>query len=820
VRSIAEEIVAKDKTCDNLFANLELLNEPAIDDGYNLQDTVIRYFNYLKSELGEIQFEGLPTDKDAGSIRIKLENIFVPLHLTNILDDGRKNKFPERAGKRLGIGEVLSQQNRLAILAKPGGGKSTLIKRIAMAYAFPERRREINDALPDKPWFPIFLRCRELGDRVTLSITEIIESIPTRAELSSQSKYFMKIVSEELQKGTALLLIDGLDEISDDRNRIAFVSQLRTFIATFPTINIIVTSREAGFRVVGGSLATYCSHFKVSNLNEAEIEQLSVKWHQAIIDDSPNTIKEAQKLSEVIIADPRIKVLAENPLLLTTLLFVKRWAGYIPTKKTVLYQEMIKLLLVTWNVQGHDRLDIEEAEPQLAFTAYWMTKNGQQTISEDDLQARLVDSRKQMPEILEYTNVSPAEFVKRVEFRSSLLIMSGHKRLESGHLAQIYEFLHLSFQEYLTAKAIVKKYIPIDEAAKKTVDLLKPNIESEIWKEIIPITAVLLERDTKDLIENLISRSKGVAQKQKDQRTKTDKLAPSLLGNCLANEIQISPELLAVALEWYIKNTYVIRDRTLTYTILKSKFGSALRLKTKELFFSAYDDQFASELGSTIGEIFIFDLDTKDSLIKVINRINDALKDPNDDVKCEAILGLMSYSFDNREGVHAPSLSQAPTEEIFNKLLLLFNTSKHFHFAVCWCVAWSIEASIFPSHLRKSYIDFLVKPWMRQQEPAIKRVISWALSKLILPNYDPSAIINIPKLKAFITTNSMSPTNEFDKAATFYLGKTVGVVWSEDEINDFFKSEMKSRGSKPNQNHNKFLFAHEFGIDLNAIKTE
>src|SRR5690606_14023832 len=132
--------------------------------------------------------------------------------------------------------------------------------------------------------------------------------------------------------------------------------------------------------------------------------------------------------------DSRIKVLAENPLLLTTLLFVKRWAGYLPTKKSVLYQEMIKLLLVTWNVEGHEILDIEEAEPQLAFVAYWMTKNGQQTISAEELNNCLIEARKQMPEILGYTNVNPAEFIKRVESRSSLLIMTGHKRLESGSM--------------------------------------------------------------------------------------------------------------------------------------------------------------------------------------------------------------------------------------------------------------------------------------------------------------------------------------------------------------------------------------------------
>lgn len=194
------------------------------------------------------------------------------------------------------------------------------------------------------------MRCRELGDNVTKSITEIINYIPHRAEISSCETGFSSLVSDSLQNGTALLLIDGLDEISEDKNRLLFVNQLRTFLATYPSIHIITTSREAGFRVIGGALANYCKHYTISSLIPKEIKELTIKWHKAIIDDLDKTVSDAIDLSNFILKDKRIQVLAENPLLLTTLLFVKRWAGYLPTKKSVLYQEMIKLLLVTWGI--------------------------------------------------------------------------------------------------------------------------------------------------------------------------------------------------------------------------------------------------------------------------------------------------------------------------------------------------------------------------------------------------------------------------------------------------------------------------------------
>lgn len=816
IRDLAEGIIKKDADIKNIFAGLILLNkeDSAFVLKQNLSETTEKYFKYLENELGEIHFEGLPTDKEAGSVKVKLENIFVPLHLNERKED--ESEIDEKA--REGIGEILEKNSRLAILAKPGGGKSTLIKRIAIAYAFPERRTQINDKLPDQNWFPIFLRCRELGEKVTLSITDIINGIPARAEIHSCSDDFSILVSRSLQNGNALLLIDGLDEIAEDKNRIAFVNQLRTFIATYPKINIIVTSREAGFRVVAGSLATYCDNYTVSNLINNEIEELCLKWHKAIIDDSENTIREASKLCDLILKDNRIKVLAENPLLLTTLLFVKRWAGYLPTKRSVLYQEMIKLLLVTWNVEGHEILDIEEAEPQLAFVAYWMTKNGQQTITADELNRCLIDARKQMPEILGYTNVNPAEFIKRVESRSSLLIMAGHKQLDSGNLIAVYEFLHLSFQEYLTAKAIVKKYIPQSENETNVIDIIKPNVDNENWKEVIPLAAVLLERETKDLIEYLISESKIIASKEQNELNYKDKLHPSLLGSCLANEIQISPDLLGSAIEWYAKNAYSNLENGNTEIILKNKFGNVFRKKVKECFFKKYDDKYSSPLGSTLADIFIIDLPNSDNKSTIPNEILAALKKETKEDKCMAILGLMGFAFGISRPLEQGIPSITPSEEIFKIMLKLIKTKDyHYQFSICWSVAWSGEANIFPNNLRIQYVKYLTGLWIKSADYNLQRVTAWALSRILIPSLPRTTMVNIKKLNTIIQENFQNPSNEFDKLVSIYLGAIIGEYFEKDVVTEFFKSQLK-RNVNNNPQSSFAQFTLTLGINLKDEK--
>ena len=68
---------------------------------------------------------------------------------------------------------------------------------------------------------------------------------------------------------------------------------------------------------------------------------------------------------------------------------------------------------------------MDETEPQLAFVAYEMTKKGSQKIIKDEMQKSIVRARREMPELLGYTTVTPFRFIDQVEERSSLLIQAG-----------------------------------------------------------------------------------------------------------------------------------------------------------------------------------------------------------------------------------------------------------------------------------------------------------------------------------------------------------------------------------------------------------
>ena len=783
LKSVSDTLAEKAKSLTTPFSQLTYLDS-TIDSAVNNQKTQDAYFRYLEDELGDIQFEGMPTDKDAGAVKVNLENIFVPLMFNRSDLNEADDEFKKGQVK---IKDILEKSSKSAILAKPGGGKSTLIRRIALAYAFPERRVQVDDGLPDRNWFPIYIRCRDLGDDATKSVLEIIATIVNRAEITSFSREFDKLVENSLQEGTALLLIDGLDEISNENYRVRFVNQLRTFVATYPSIHLIITSRIAGFRAVSGAIANYCEKYSIADFNKEQISLLSVKWHYAVLGEAGQPEEESWKVCDIIFNDPRIIALAENPLLLTTLLFVKRWVGYLPTKKCQLYAEMIKLLLVTWNAVAHDRLDVDETEPQLAYVAYSMTLQGRQTITKEALEKCINEARVSLPELLSYTKVSASTFINQVEERSSLLIQVGLEENERGNLVPSYEFSHLSFQEYLTAKAVAEGWVPV-LFDSSPLDILKPHINEEHWKEVIPLAAVLIGRQAKEVVEYLVSLSNEALENEKtmDDENVESQLAPFHLANCIASEVPMSQELFENAIKTVVKSRKIIdrlrgpdnniRTRDIYETILKSKYSDIFQEIIKK---TTFDRQY----GNNLSEFIVAWSDIHEILHGYeisLSSVLDLLSSEDCEAQVTGALMMMQFAFQHNKkaGRENDSLETGIDntkiiEAIYFSISKLLNTDDELCvFAAAWCIGWSgyEELNIVPKALVPCIAKRLAELWTSGQlSSGLMRMVSWGLFSICTPDLHNTMLQDIPELESTAKDKIRKQENDFDLVAAMNI---------------------------------------------------
>lgn len=731
--ALAETIIQSDMSVGGHLHSLEYLPPPieASTSEGQIQQAKTEYFDYIAAECGEITLEGLPADQEVGSRRLKLENIFVPLYLEetssknvdSLSTDEERQKSDKK--EREAVGKVISKYQRLAILATPGGGKTTLIKRLAVAYAYPDRSKLVDDNLPDRPWIPLFIRCRQLGNMVKSPIRNILYEIPKRAEIDENLKdAFVHIVNTSLRSGEALLLIDGLDEISDEGNRVSFVNQLRTFLAIYPNVNIVVTSREAGFRVVGGALSAHCKHYKVADFEDEDIKRLTLAWHKEVVGDRAEVQLEAEALAKTIVDSNRVRELAKNPLLLTTLLLVKRWVGQLPTRRSVLYGKAIEVLLMTWNVEGYEPIDQDEAIPQLAFIAFTMMKEGVQTISLKRLKEILYLSRKEMPEVLYYSRLSVTEFIERIEFRSSLLMLSGHE-IEEGTLYPMYEFRHLTFQEYLTARAVVDGYYPDRKEDDTPLSILQPYLLNEQWKEVVPLVAVLAGRKIQPLILHLID----LCKKSDGRLLKSGRRLPiaALLGQSILDEIQIPPDLLEDGLECIARRSFDADN--LIIPLYNGKFGKKFLEIIQDNFISSNED--LSHLGNALGIITLEQIDwPKDVLSpQLAEKLTTMLDDESKIQKAAGTMAICFIAFFGRRVDNKIELLNTLVDKI---LPILYSDEQYLQFTACWAFAWLGNTNSWTSVHHPEMISRLFEIWSESEVVDIQHVASWAIKDMPL----------------------------------------------------------------------------------------
>lgn len=562
-RVLADKIIAADQSCGGELHGLTCLN-PMPTGTYNAEQmaqAVSAYARYLSDECGYILLDGLPADSDVGSRPMRLENLFVPLHL----DIANQEKI------RQPVGSVLEQHPQLALLAAPGGGKSTLIKRLAVAYADPVRRGQVADSLPQRDWLPLFFRCRELRGLARNSFADLIAALSEREHVRQHSAAFRAAVDAALTEGRILLLVDGLDEIADSGDRAAFVCTLRSALQAYPGTAFVVTSREAGFRHVAAHLAPICTHATLSSFNADDIRRLSVAWHREVVGDTEKVRTDAEQLAADIVANDRIERLAVNPLLLTTLLLVKRWVGSLPTRRAVLYGKAVEVLLMTWNTEGHDAIPQEEALPQLCYVASTMMLEKIERISRPRLAELIRQAREALPTELGYVQGSVEDFIHRVEDRSSLLMMTGHD-VEDGLLVEFFEFRHLTFQEFLAARAMVEGWHPGREDPDTLADVLETHFDDEKWREVIPLAAVLGGKATEALIVRLTTEVAGL-----DADIDQDNHTVLALANCLADEAAARPTTIRKALQQLVRFGTALYDMPCSSSLAKGKYGADLR---------------------------------------------------------------------------------------------------------------------------------------------------------------------------------------------------------------------------------------------------
>jgi|GEM_PF-6408276 len=128
---------------------------------------------------------------------------------------------------------------RLVVLGDPGGGKSTLLQQLALLHAEVFNKWSGGASTELGPFrFPLHLRIAEYANqrRVNVGVTatarrSLLQTFASTFESEGCSPSGLDdLISSNLQAGTCLVLLDGLDEIVSATDRIQIVNEIDLFV--------------------------------------------------------------------------------------------------------------------------------------------------------------------------------------------------------------------------------------------------------------------------------------------------------------------------------------------------------------------------------------------------------------------------------------------------------------------------------------------------------------------------------------------------------------------------------------------------------------
>ncbi len=356
---------------------------------------------------------------------------------------------------------AVEEFQKLVVLGKPGAGKTTFMKYLAMSCLAGKFHGEL---------VPIF---------VTLKVYAETKGAPTLQEYISaelqQRKVSRETIERLLESGRALILLDGLDEVrqEDDRRVKRDIDKFsRDWLKNRFAITCRIAAREYQFEKF--------TEVEVADFDNGQIETFVNNWFKG--KDEPKAARLLEKLKK----NKPVQELAKSPLLLTLLCLVFGERNDLPPKRSELYKEGLEVLMKKWDAkrniereQIYKHLSPQNKEDMLGQIAFNTFVQGEYFFRQEDLQHQIKDYICNLPE----ADGDPE--VLRVDSEVVLKAIEHHHGLLVERARSIYSFSHLTFQEYFTAREIDRE--------RKLEDLMQ-HITDPRWKEVFLLTAEMLKR--------------------------------------------------------------------------------------------------------------------------------------------------------------------------------------------------------------------------------------------------------------------------------------------------------------------------------------
>lgn len=357
--------------------------------------------------------------------------------------------------------DVVSKGENLFILGRPGAGKTTFLKYLAILACKGEIAKT-----------PVFISLKDWSDS-SLSIIPFITKQFDQYGFPD-AEIFVRAL---LERGDALILLDGLDEVNEkDSKRGQTIKEIVALSQKYRKCQYCLTCRTA---------ATDYSFHKFKYLEVADFDsgqqiKFVTQWYGS---DSEHLSRFLEGWNQN--EQERLRDLGRTPLLLTLLCLAFEETLVFPARQVDLYKEAIDALLRKWDTSRlitrddfYKSLSISRRENLLESVASKFYFDSETVFQRTELERTILGYLQKLPDKERSGDEDAATVLRQIEAQHGLIVERAFG---------IFSFSHLTVQEYFTAAYLVKSH---DERIfDRLVDV---SMQDQKWREVVLYTVGLL----------------------------------------------------------------------------------------------------------------------------------------------------------------------------------------------------------------------------------------------------------------------------------------------------------------------------------------
>jgi HEAT repeat protein len=380
----------------------------------------------------------------------------------------------ERQGEIAGrepASRALAREGRLVVVGAPGQGKSTLLRQRLLEAARRWQGR------PSEEPFPVYLRLPDWEVAEAGAVPNLlgysIGALPRLGEISSDA------VRTWLE-GRVLWLLDGVDEVRDRYTRERMTEEMAAIASVRSEDRWLVATRPAG--ELQGRLAAGWQRAEMPPLDDRQVGEVLARWAR-VLERKESLRLDAEEMHGSLVRDRGLARLRGNALLLTLAVLFYKSQRRLPDDRWEFYNVAEQVLRDSWvHHRVHHAAEqlpgsyLPELLEQLALLGM---KRGTVTFTRGELESGC----RKLLAIREYRGAEldreVALFIRAAEDLIGVLVAQGPGS---------FGFLHLTFQEFLAARALRNRHV-------EATALLSRFWDHPDWEELWCLYALAIESD-------------------------------------------------------------------------------------------------------------------------------------------------------------------------------------------------------------------------------------------------------------------------------------------------------------------------------------